>query len=392
MTLTPMSLELAYLMSQVTHPSKWDRTPYGKIMEYIFKGWQTIPVDHPVLATSWPVGVFRDSAGIYLLVFMLKLPLLVLDVLVGLLLYEMLIAEGLPEKKASLGFFIWFVNPYVFLVNEMWGAIDLIPALLVLLAIFCLRVKKPLRGAAAFGAAIAAKLFPVLLLPIIPSIGRRSKFTLAFIASAVLGVGAYLAWVSYAGFDPGLQLRQYDPFTQYFDEYALLTGSGANIGLATIALVVTYAFLAEKWPRDRERLWEPMLVVFLVFFAFSNWFPQFLMWMIPLLVLDGVVGEKKRWIFMSVLLSSALFMNVFSFYPYFTANGHAFFFIPANTPVLKQAVVNYESLAGDALIVTLALPIVRALFTVTCLIYSLKIAQERTGIISDLLTLFRRRI
>jgi hypothetical protein len=387
-----MSLDLAYLISQVTQPSKWNRTPYGRMMECVFKAWQAIPVDHPLLATSWTAEIFHPSAGLYLLVFMEKLPLLILDIAAGLLIYEILLSEGLGEKKASLGFFLWFLNPYVILVNESWGAVDLIPTLLVLSTIFLLRARRPLQGATAFGAAIAAKLFPVLLLPIFLSIGKRSKFTLAFVTSAFLGVGAYVAWASYAGFDLGLQLHQYDPFTQFFDEYRFLTSSGSYIGLAPIALVVTYAFLAEKWPRDHARLYEPMLVVFLVFFAFSNWFPQFLMWMIPLLILDGIVSEKRSWIFMCVLLSSALFINVFSFYPYFTANGHAFFFILANTPALKQAVANYESLAGNALIVTLALPIARALFTVTCLIYSLKIAQERTGIISDLLTLFRRRI
>ncbi|MGD0177139.1 MAG: hypothetical protein ABSC50_09985 [Candidatus Bathyarchaeia archaeon] len=391
MTLTPMSLELAFLMSQVTYPSKWDLTPYGKMMEYIFKLWQAIPVDHPVLATSWTVEVFKASTGLYLLVFMEKFPLLILDFVTGLLLYQILLREGLSEKKASIGFFLWFLNPYVIVVNQMWAAIDLIPTLLLLLSIFFVQARKPLRGAVAFGAAIAAKLFPVLLLPIFASIGKRSKFTLAFVTSTVLGVGAYFAWVAYAGFNPGFQLQQYDPFMQYFEDYAVVTSNGAHIGLATVALIVVYAFVAEKWPRTSERLYEPVLMAFLVWFALSNWFPQFLMWMIPLLIIDGIVSEKKHWVFTVILLSTALFLDVFALYPYFTANGHAFFFIPADTAALRQAVAAFESLANDIIIVGLAEPIARDLFTFTCLIYMLKIAAERTGLNSALSSLLRRR-
>lgn len=253
MTITPMSLDLAFLVDQMMSPSKWANAPYGIFMRLILQGWQLLPVDHPQLITSWTVDYFLGSPGLYLLVFLIKFPLLLLDVLTGCALFAIVSSEGIGERRASMTFWLWFLNPYVFLVNEMWGAVDLLPTLLLLVALAALQNKKIVSGAFAFAAATAFKLFPILLLPVFPALGKRSKTTALFVTMGLVGIGVYYWWTFTAGFDSWLALKQYDQFSQYFDEYVITTIAGEAIGLATVGLIVSYAVIGEKWRNDRTK-------------------------------------------------------------------------------------------------------------------------------------------
>jgi hypothetical protein len=189
-----------------------------------------------------------------------------------------------------------------------------------------------------------------------------------------------------AGYNPWFQLKQYDLFTQNFDEYVLsaTTGAGA-VGLATIALIITYVLIAERWPRqgDQAAIFDAVLLTLLVFLGLSSWYPQALIWLIPFLVLDVVLG-KRNISYLVVLLSSAFFFDCVAFYQYFIANGNAFFFVPANTEFLKSAVSAYRVFAKADANVLVGGPFTRSLFTVTSMIYSAKLIEKRTGLISTL--------
>jgi len=393
MTLTPMSLELSLILSGsnrpylnyaiYTHESRWGMTPYGKLIQLLTAAWQAMPLQHPALSSAWSVNFFQPSPALYLLVFLLKLPFLLLDIVAGVLVYRLLLAEGLSRNRASFGFFLWFLNPYVLLVNEMWAAVDLISVVLVLLTLLFLRTRKTILGAAAFALAIAAKLFPILFAPLFPCVNRGRKLNLLLGGATILGLVGYLIWVSYARYDVVLQLRQHDPFTQNFDDFSVGATIGVPADLAILALVLTYGFLAEKWPKGRRRLYEPALIVMLVYFALSNWFPQLLIWIIPFLTLDAVAGRRSL-AYMLTLLSSAFFVEAVAFAAYFTSYGNAFFFIPAQTMPLTGALMAYLSFAENDLVLSFAVPAIRTIFSVTCLIYSLSLAEKRTGILTSI--------
>lgn len=390
MTITPMSFDLAFLVDEITAPSKWANAPYGIFMQLIFRGWQLLPVDHPQLVTSWTPDYFNGSPGLYILVFLLKFPLLLLDILTGYVLFTIVRSEGLGDKKASMAFWLWFLNPYVFLVNEMWAAVDLLPSLLLLVALAALQRKKIVGGAFAFAAATAFKLFPILLLPVFPALGKRSRTTALFVTMGLVGIGVYFWWTLAAGFDPWLALKQYDPFTQYFDEYVIATLAGETVGLATVGLIVSYAIIGEKWVHDRTEWLDAALLVFLVFFAFGNWFPQYFIWAIPLVTFDVAIGRRRR-VYLLSLIASALFMGIAAFYFYFTSVGHAFFFMPLYNQSITSALGSYTSFVRDNLVVLLLGPLARTIFITTCMLYILKLVQSRTSIVSHFFDIIRKR-
>jgi hypothetical protein len=390
MTLSPMSLDLAYAVHQTLVGSVQGRTPYGIFIKTMIAFWTAIPVDHPSLLTNWTVDIFQPSFGLYLLVFLLKFPLLVLDVLTAVVIYWFALNAEVGKDKARFAFFLWFLNPYVLLTNEMWGTVEILPTFLLVLAFGSLQIKRSrIWSALTYAGATAVKLFPFILLPIFLSVYRpRRKLSLLFVLACALGVSSYFAWISLAGYSPWFQLKQYDLFTQNFDEYVLSATTGAAVGLATIALIITYVLIAERWPRDQAATFDGALLILLVFFGLSSWFPQSLIWLIPFLVLDTVIGNRSIH-YLIILLSSALFFDVIAFYQYFTANGNAFFFVPASNHILKIAVTAYETFAKTDAIVLFGGPFARALFFATCMIYSLRIIEKRTGLISTFIELIK---
>jgi hypothetical protein len=74
-------------------------------------------------------------------------------------------------------------------------------------------------------------------------------------------------------------------------------------------------------------------------------------------------------------------MRLIAFEQYFTASGRAFFFIPtADNQMLRAAMVAYGSLATSPLAILVIGQFAQAAFTATCVVYALRLVQERTGV------------
>jgi len=383
MTVTPLSTDF---LAQITYQTKF-LTPYQLLATSILQIWYLLPFDHPQISTHltlWTAQFLHATTGLYLLVFMLKLPLLILDILAGSLIYAITLRNSTNAKRARFAFFLWFLNPYVLVMNEMAGAIDLLPVVLFLLSIlFLQRPKHLVKGALANAAAMALKLFPIVLLPIFPMVGGRSRFSWVVVASGLLGVATYFAWVIAGGYNPGAQLLSYGPFTQSFDDFVLATSTGKQIGVAAISLVLTYVVLAERWPRTRDSIVDALLLTLLGYFAFASWVPHYFVWLIPFLVLDRAINLRNS-TYLIVLHLSAILIVVAAFPSYFTADGNAFFFVPPLSSQLTSAIEIYQRVVQQGFVTIVGIPIVRALFTITCILYWTRLLETRTGLISQL--------
>jgi hypothetical protein len=396
MTVTVFSPDLASVVSSLSRDSKLVATPFGALSKLVLLAWQMLPVDHPVIPSSWNPSLSSGTVGLYSLIFMMKLPLLILDILTGVLLYRTAIVQGLSVGQSKLAFYLWFLNPYVFLVNEMWAAVDLLPTFfLVMAAVLVQSQHRRTRtfGALAFGAATALKFFPIILLPAFFLMIKQQKSRFLFVLSGIIGSILYFSWVFYVGYDPLTLFRQYTPYTYSYDEFVILTSIGQNpIGLATLTLTITYALFVEKLWKHIEGVLDAILLILLAYFTFVSWFPQFLIWMIPFLTIDAVKRQRNL-LFMAAILLSAAFIDIATFSGYFTANGIAFFFVPAVGPALSGAVRAYENFVGGSFVADFALPLARAFFIATCMSYAITILNRR-GLVSrflEILTNYEHR-
>ena len=387
MTITPLSLDLSYVISQTDQASGLLATPYGVLLRAIVLLWTYIPIDHPQLANVWTISSFQPSAALYLLVFLVKLPLLIADFAVAILLYNMALRFNLKEHDAKLAFYLWFMNPYIVITNEMLAAVDIYPTFLMLLALALGQDGKGIKNSLAFGGSIALKLFPILLAPVLIIRGNNRR---RLLLATVLGVTIYLAWVAGSGYDIWAQFTQYNMFTQYFGEYTIKSLDKVILGVLSPALVVVYIILIKASFRERTLPCVPAASVFLVYFALGSWYPQSLIWLLPMLILDVVSTKNIRTAFlMTSLVSLALVVNVLNFYSYFTANGNAFFFIPANTAPLRLAVQAYKNIVANDFVSALVAPVLRSLFAAVCVTYVLEIIRANTTVISSIRTWIR---
>ena len=117
----------------------------------------------------------------------LKIPILVADLVIAWVLVSLKRSpdekrdslegrfNGPPSPRESLAALFLF-NPLVLLIGVIWGMMDNIAALLVVLAAATLAQKRDLEAGAALGLAIALKLYPVIfLLAVLPFLSQQPR-------------------------------------------------------------------------------------------------------------------------------------------------------------------------------------------------------------------------
>ena len=108
--------------------------------------------------------------------FMVKIPLLISDVLVGYLIYRMISDRTKDEKKATLGFALWFLCPLVICISAVHGMFDTISVLFMVLSVYALYRGHNFLAGASFAVAVLTKMFPgYLIFALIAFIAMKHK-------------------------------------------------------------------------------------------------------------------------------------------------------------------------------------------------------------------------
>ena len=121
-------------------------------------------------------------------VFMIKLPIIISDILAGILVYRIAAKLGFDEKKSLLIMGIWLFNPITYFMSSIWGMFDSIAVLFMLISIKNIIDEKYIRSAIAAGIGIAVKILPALiLLPTLVHLLKSGKLDLRnFIMKIIL--------------------------------------------------------------------------------------------------------------------------------------------------------------------------------------------------------------
>ena len=108
--------------------------------------------------------------------FIVKIPFLISDVLIALLLYK-IVGEYTGKKSlAQTAAILWFLNPFVIWISASWGMWDTLPALFSLAAMYLLIKRRFALSAVSLSLGVAAKLYPaIFLVPLIFYIYKTSN-------------------------------------------------------------------------------------------------------------------------------------------------------------------------------------------------------------------------
>lgn len=209
---------------------------------------------------------------------------------------------------------LWLFNPVILYSGYMMGQFDLIPAVLTIYSLWCIRKKKLYFAALLLGLAAAFKLYPLFLVVPFIIIGKNWKEKIYLGSLALLPyILSIIPFLSSHGFRTYALMAGLTQKTLYAQ---IPVSGGESLILFPLLLLVMYFYF---WFYDRsvERIWQRWFVVLLSFFIFTHFHPQWLSWLAPFLVIE-VVSFRFKTVLPHVFLALSFIGMIFMFDPSLT--------------------------------------------------------------------------
>lgn len=253
-----------------------------------------VPTIYPPTAELYFLGV-RATVPDNVAFLPFQLGGLVISVAVTLLLLRTLSRLGLPLHLAAA----WAWSPFVMLEAVNNAHVDVLAGALILAAGLLLIRGKPLTSGAAFGAAVATKLIPVIAAPAL-LFHRPARFITSAIATFVLLYVPYIAIAGYGvlGFLPGyLKEEGYSQSDGIRFGLAQLVSTGpwpAVISAGALAMIAVVVLSRSQ----ASTLWENQTVMIgLTLLIVSPNYPWYALMLLPFIVLS------RRWEYVAVIIA-----------------------------------------------------------------------------------------
>jgi len=180
----------------------WSQDSYKLGLSAFYDG--TGFVDYPpgyiyvLYITGFITDVFKIDTSSVLYNFMLKIPSMLCDVLTAAVIYKFAKTKVSGNKAAALCA-VYAFNPMVYLTSALWGQVDSVFALFIVLALIALYDKKHVLSACIYAIALLVKpqalvLFPVYIFYIISFIKNGGvKAVKTAVISAACGAAVFFA-------------------------------------------------------------------------------------------------------------------------------------------------------------------------------------------------------
>jgi hypothetical protein len=371
MAVSAYSYDLLYMVKgSIVTPGRGMRlgTYWTYLLGGLYRFWLLLPVEHVGLENWFRSKPFPIAFGDFLLISILKLPILLLDLACGYIIYKIALLER-GESSALRAFTIWICNPLVTLTAEMDGSNDILIATLALATAYFFIRGSPGSSSLALTAGVAAKLYAILVAPVLILFStRRRAFAVA--SASILGAAIYILWTTKSGLGSLLStLLNYTPLTFAASE-ALLTPYDSRIGLATFSGFL-YFYLVYRFWRGGDVI-DALFGFLLVYMAFLNWWPPYLLLLLPFITLELSKGRGGKVYMILILVTISLYIlcqaNEFGL-----VGGNASFYIWNYHPWMEKASGHLIRFSSDVTVKLVVAPILRSAYTALSIIYGLRL-------------------
>jgi Gpi18-like mannosyltransferase len=233
----------------------------------------------------------------------IKLPMIFGDLISAVLLFKF--------TKSKFVLALWFLNPYVIWISSVHGMFDVLPTLFSLLSMYFLAKKDYLKSAASLAIGIGYKIFPIFLVPLFLMFSARNfgkkflaKYILVLLSVSLLVFAVFFLPQNFQylfeGLSdlPGRNMLYIGSSVSYIEFLALNLGflSNYNFLYAFIPLYIALILFSLKYLANSDNLNVAIvLTLLLLFVTYNTMHPQFLLWVIPFLLVD--YARKKRFSF-----------------------------------------------------------------------------------------------
>lgn len=239
----------------------------------------------------------------------IKLPYLIFDLLLGFILLKLFDSK----EKSILAFTLWMFNPINLYATYMMGQFDIIPTFFIILSIYFV-VKHRLEWAGlSLGFGIAFKIFPLFLVIPLLILGKNYQQKFKLLVLSILPYAlSILPYLSSASFRSTALFANQSSKSLYA---GIAVSGGETIILFPAALLFFYLVI---WFKKRAiETWKIYLTPLLLFFIFTHFHPQWLLWITPFLILDLVKFNFKN-LAAAMLIFLSWFVSLFFFDPSMT--------------------------------------------------------------------------
>jgi len=268
----------------------------------------------------------------------IKIPFLISDFLVALLLYkivkELTENQGLAEK-ASL---IWFLNPYLIWISSGWGMFDTIPTLFTVASFFFLIRKNFYSSSICLALAVASKLYPALfLIPLTfylvktpqsesEQTNNLLKFYLTFIATSIILFLPFLLtmWSPVVSKVGGIIAGSFQFSLTY---WAVLFYAQDYLYQATIIslaifsallILISWKIRTLSFKQSYFELAAAMLsCILIIYLSIRTVVEQFFVWALPFIIILCLIGSVKEityWAMSLIAIAHSIFNCLFPRY------------------------------------------------------------------------------
>jgi hypothetical protein len=352
--------------------------PWIALDAQIYHLWRYVAMSSVPAASWWSAAPGAMSMDLQLLSFFLRLPSFILDIGVAIALY-LLVTKYASPAQARFASLLWFLNPYTVLAVEMLAVPDIAVAFLTVLSVIFLYRQRVVTASVFLAVGITIKLYPILLLPPIlvycrSRLRTSQKSELALVFISLLGLAGYLLWDFQLGATLVVYvLTEYTPVTQPMSalfEHIVAT----SISPAAFALIGLYfsIWLLGK----RASISDTILPTFLIYYVFSDPYPQYYVWALPFMILDVALLKRRHSAILTVFFAAVVADWFVSSAGFLTPSGYSLLLFPLNgqnLPWYSQAIGSFlKSSATNVLL----MPLLYSGLAALTFIYALEVIRQ----------------
>ena len=268
-----------------------------------------LPLWSMLLAAIYDFFVLLPGYNRFVFYFLIKQPPILGDVILGRLLAKATGRWGGTPQAAQRVLTFWMLFPYPVLVSAVWGQFD---ALVAMIWIASLLASGPWKRSGAEGLGILLKLFPVIFVPYhflrergwarwrqLLVLGIPAGFTVAAFALGGWGLVSFQGTMLYEAHGVALGMTLFAVvFSQdVVSAYPSIMGLFPTVSWLWVpAVVLAGVYAVRRFSRDsQDGMVQALLLISVIFFLFhAQLYEQYLLYLLPLLLLDVVLWHPER--------------------------------------------------------------------------------------------------
>ena len=237
----------------------------------------------------------NNHPNIIFYMFLLKIPYLILDIFMGILLFKI-------YKNVKV-LYLWLFNPISIYLIYILGNFDILPTFLTVLSFYFLKKEKLFYSYLFIGIAIALKVYPIIFLPLIyfykpKNFIKNFKFVGISLLPIIITIIPFIAQTSFIESFLGSGL------TQKILEFKLF--KLPIFPIFYLIILINYFFSKSKYKFEIAST-----QIFFIFIGLVKFHPQWIIWFFPfilVLFINSNIYNKILFIIFFILIFTYIFL------------------------------------------------------------------------------------